>query len=450
MNRLLTLLAIALLLGPLPGRAELPIEVFQLDNGLTLVVSEDHDTPIFGLSVVYGVGFRLEPKGRTGFAHLFEHMMFEGTPKAPKGQFVKIIQAGGGTLNGSTRYDYTNYIATAPVSALAPTLWLEADRMRHLDFSQANLDNQRAVVKEEIRVNVKNRPYGLFFWTDLAALAFDKWENAHDGYGAFVDLDRATIEDVERFHHTYYSPNNAVIAVSGDVDAKEVLALVKDYFGDIPPAPLPAPPDFSEPLNDAERSAHQTDTHATLPALAVGWKLPGPGGPDFYPLVVLGELLLGGEAGLLHQAMVKQHKRFLSVEGGYGWPLGDPSSYAGPTLLALFAIYKPGSDVQENLALIQGVIDRIATDGVDPKRLAAVKTKLVADHYKGLARNIDRANRLAIAQKLHGDAGLINRYPEKIRQVTAEQVRQAAAKYLTRANRAWIDRRPATAAEESP
>jgi len=161
-RRLLLLLLAWLLFQPAAaGQMKLPISVFELDNGLTLVVSEDHTTPIFGLSVVYGVGFRLEPRGRTGFAHLFEHMMFEGTPNAPKGSFVRIIQGGGGSLNGSTRYDYTNYISTAPVSALEPVLWLEADRMRQLDFSRENLDNQRDVVKEEIRVNVKNRPYGL-------------------------------------------------------------------------------------------------------------------------------------------------------------------------------------------------------------------------------------------------------------------------------------------------
>ncbi len=158
---LILLLAWLLFQPAAAGQMKLPISVFKLDNGLTLVVSEDHTTPIFGLSVVYGVGFRLEPRGRTGFAHLFEHMMFEGTPNAPKGSSVRIIQGGGGSLNGSTRYDYTNYISTAPVSALEPVLWLEADRMRHLDFSRENLDNQRDVVKEEIRVNVKNRPYGL-------------------------------------------------------------------------------------------------------------------------------------------------------------------------------------------------------------------------------------------------------------------------------------------------
>ncbi len=443
-KRALLLLALLLLQPVAAGQMKLPITLFKLDNGPTLVISEDHTTPIFGLSVVYGVGFRLEPRGRTGFAHLFEHMMFEGTPNAPKGSFVKIIQGGGGSLNGSTRYDYTNYISTAPVSALEPVLWLEADRMRHLDFSRENLDNQRDVVKEEIRVNVKNRPYGLFFWTDLAALAFDKWENAHDGYGSFVDLDKATIEDVKHFHDTYYAPDNAVIAVSGDVDPEQVYRLVQKYFGDIPATPLPPRPDVSESLNTGERFERQTDAHATAPALAIGWKMPGPDSPDYYPLAVLGALLLDGDASLLYQKMVKERQTMLSISGGFGWPLGDPLTFAGPSLMVAFGIYKPGSPARQNVDDIQAVIDGIARDGVDPARLKAVQTKMVADFYKELARNINRADYLAITQKLHGDADLVNRYPQIIQAVTPDDIRRVAAKYLTVANRSWIDRQVAS------
>ncbi len=437
------LLALALWSAALTAAEPLPIEVYRLDNGLTLVVSEDHSTPVFGLSVVYHVGFRLEPKGRTGFAHLFEHMMFEGTPTAPKGVFDRVVEGGGGSLNGSTRYDYTNYISKAPVSALAPLLWLEADRMRHLDFSQANLDNQRKVVKEEIRVNVKNRPYGLFFWTDLAALAFDKWENAHDGYGSFEDLDRATLDDVKRFHDTYYVPNNAVIGVSGDVDPDQVYQLVKSYFGDIPAGRVPPPPDVSEPLNGAERHKVESDSLAKVPALAVGWKVPGPHNRDWLPLAVLGELLMDGEAGLLYQKMVKEKQTMLSLEGGLGWPLGDPLTMGGPTLMVAFGLYKPTAGARENIEAIQQVIDRIARQGPDPRRLAAVKTRMIANHYRRMARHLTRANYLAITQLLHGDAGLVNRHIERLQAVTPADVQRAAARYLTVPNRSWIDRRPA-------
>ena len=433
--------------GAMAGQ-KLPVHTYKLDNGLTLVVSEDHSSPTFGLSIAYHVGFRLEPRGRTGFAHLFEHMMFEGTPNAPKGSFVKIIQGGGGSLNGSTRYDYTNYISTAPVSALEPVLWLEADRMRHLDFSEENLDNQRDVVKEEIRVNVKNKPYGLFFWTDLAALAFNKWENAHDGYGSFVDLDKASIEDVERFHHTYYAPNNAVIAIAGDVDGDTAYKLVNKYFGSIPAAKLPTLPDVSEKPNTKERFEKETDEHAMAPALAIGWKMPGPDSADYYPLAVLGEVLLGGDASLLYQKMVKEKQSMLSISGGMGWPLGDPLTFAGPSLMVAFGIYKPGSSAAQDTSDIQGVIDQLARQGIDPKRLKAVKTKMIADFYKQLASYIDRADYLAITQLLHGDANLVNRYPDLIRKITSKDIQRVAEKYLTVANRSWIDRQVAQQHQE--
>lgn len=450
MNRFFASIATLLLLGlATAGTANpLPISTYKLDNGLTLVVSEDHSSPTFGLSIVYHVGFRLEPRGRTGFAHLFEHMMFEGTPKAPKGSFVKIIQGGGGSLNGSTRYDYTNYISKAPVSALEPILWLEADRMRHLDFSEENLDNQRDVVKEEIRVNVKNKPYGLFFWTDLAALAFDKWENAHDGYGSFVDLDNARIDDVKRFHKTYYSPNNAVLAIAGDVDPEQVHQAVKKYFGDIPPATLPPRPNVSEPLNTAERFREEQDEHASVPALAIGWKMPGPDSPDYYALAVLGELLMGGDASLLYQKLIKEEQTMLSISGGMGWPLGDPLTFAGPSLMVAFGLYKPNNEAVKSVNAIQQVIDNIAAKGVAPDRLKAVQTKMVADYYKSIAHNLERANYLAITRLLHGDADLLNRYPALIEKVTQEDIQRVAARYLTVANRSWIDRKIAPHKQE--
>ena len=426
---------------------QLPIQTYTLDNGLTLVVSEDHSTPTFALSIVYHVGFRLEPKGRTGFAHLFEHFMFEGSPTVPKGSFARIILGGGGELNGQTRPDYTEFTSRAPTSALKPVLWLEADRMRHLDFSDDNLSNQKEVVKEEIRVNVKNKPYGVFYWTDLNALAFDKWENAHDGYGSFVDLDQAGIDGAESFHHRYYAPNNAVIAISGDVDGEQVHALVDKYFGDIPRVELPPRADVSESLNDKERFKQEFDALISAPALTIGWKMPLPDSPDYYPLAVLSEVLLGGTAGLLHQKMVKQERTMLSIAGGMGWPLGNSLTYAGPSLLVLYGIYKPGSEARQNVDQIQSVIDNLAQHPIDEARLRAIQTKMVADFYTLLAPNLSRAQYLGTAQLLHGDAQELNRYPERVRQVTTADLQRVAGNYLSVANRSWIDRKVAQAAQ---
>ncbi|MBZ5590316.1 MAG: insulinase family protein [Acidobacteriia bacterium] len=421
----------------------IPTAVKKLPNGLTVVVSEDHASPTFGLSVVYKVGFRLEPKGRTGFAHLFEHMMFEGTPNSPKGAFDRIIEGGGGLNNGSTRFDYTDYIESAPISALEPILWLEADRMRALDISVENLNNQRDVVKEEIRVNVKNRPYGLFFWTDLIGLAFDRWENAHDGYGSFTDLDAARIEDVRTFHGTYYAPNNAVIGIAGDVKADEVFALVEKHFGGIPAQATPSRPEPSEKIGGKERTLTQADEFAQVPAVAIGYRMPEPGSPDYIPAWVLGDLLVSGDASRLYQRLVKGKELFINLDGGLHWPLGTAITNAGPTMMVIFGLYKPIGPGRGVVDAVQHEIDTIAKEGVSGAELDRVKTKMISDLYTNLETLITRADTIAVRQALTGDAASINQVPAQIAAVSASDIKRVAAKYLTVPNRSWIDRLPA-------
>ena len=424
---------------------KLPVAVKKLDNGLTVVVSEDHSSPTVGISMVYHVGMRLEPQNRTGFAHLFEHLMFEGTPDAPKGTFERVIQGGGGVFNGSTRADYTNYIASAPSSALAPILWLEADRMKSLDFSAKNLANQQNVVKEEIRVNVKNQPYGLFYWTDLNRLAFDKWANNHDGYGSFKDLDHASIADVRTFHDTYYQPANAVLGIAGDVTPAQAFALAQQYFGKLPSRALPPRPDVSEPLNTKPRHEEQTDALAKVPALAIGWKMPARGSKDQVPMMVLSQLLVGDDASRFYQGLVKGRELLLNINGGVNFPLGDGSDYAGPTLLGLFALYKPNATPDQVLAAIDEEIGKVASDGVDAATLARVKTKMLSDWYGGLESFINRADTLAKLQTLWGDANVANEMPGWIEAVSSDDIRRVARTYLTDANRSVIVRRPAAA-----
>jgi zinc protease len=231
-----------------------PTTLRKLPNGLTVVLSEDHNAPTVGLCISYGIGSRLEPVGRSGFAHLFEHMMFEGTPAAPKGIFTRVVESGGGFVNGQTDNDFTQYFESAPVSALDAMLWLEADRMKTLDFSSKNLENQRNVVEEEVRVNVLNQPYGLFYIFDLPKKAFDKYPNAHNAYGDFQDLNAANIDDVHRFYDQYYAPNNAVLAIVGDFSANEVFAKVEKYFSNVsakPTPPRPTLPSYRRPPSDA-------------------------------------------------------------------------------------------------------------------------------------------------------------------------------------------------------
>jgi len=424
----------------------LPVSVKTLANGLTVVVSEDHSSPTVGVSVVYHVGMRLEPKNRTGFAHLFEHLMFQGTPNAPKGVFDKVISGGGGRNNGSTRADFTNYIETAPVSALEPILWLEADRMKTLAFSPESLKNQRDVVKEEIRVNVKNSPYGGFMWIDIGGLAFQKWENNHDGYGSFQDLDGASLDDVRAFHRDYYGPNNAVLSLAGDITPAQAYALADKYFAAIPRRPTPAATDFSEPLNTAERRMVQTDALARVPGLAAAWKMPQRGSPDQAPMAVLGELLAGGDASRFYQGLVKGRELALNVEAL--WGLTSPWQYDGPTLLTIFALYKPSSNADAVLAAMDEEIAKVASQGVDAATLQRVKTRMLADWYDSLEGFMGRADALARLQTLWGDAQVVNRIPSWIAAVSSADLQRVAKTYLTQANRSVIDRQLAAAGDK--
>ncbi|MGJ7904123.1 M16 family metallopeptidase [Lysobacter sp. 1R34A] len=421
-------------------RWQLPVAVKKLDNGLTVVVSQDHSSPTVGVSVVYHVGMRLEPKNRTGFAHLFEHLMFQGTPVAPKGVFDQVISGGGGRNNGSTRADFTNYIEVAPVSALDRILWLEADRMKTLDFNPTTLKNQQDVVKEEIRVNVKNQPYGGFMWIDIGQHAFQKWENNHDGYGSFQDLENASLEDVRSFHRDYYGPNNAVLGIAGDITPDEAFKLADKYFGAIPGRPTPPPPDFAEGLNTKEKRIEQTDALAQVPAIAAAWKMPTRGSRDHAPMAVLGSLLAGDEASRLYQGLVKQRQIALNIDALYG--LTDPWTYNGPTLFTLFALYKPDTNADAVLAAIDEEVAKIARDGVDAATLKRVKTHMLADWYNGLESFIERADTVARMQTLWGDANVVNKIPGWIEGVTSADLQRVAKTYLTRANRTVIDRKP--------
>lgn len=426
---------------------DLPVHVKKLDNGMVVVVSEDHSSPTVGVSVVYHVGMRLEPKNRTGFAHLFEHLMFQGTPNAPKGVFDKTITGGGGRNNGSTRPDFTNYIETAPVSSLEPILWLEADRMKTLDFNEKTLKNQQDVVKEEIRVNVKNQPYGGFMWIDISQHAFQKWENNHDGYGSFQDLEGASLDDVRAFHRDYYGPNNAVLAISGDVTPDQGFALAQKYFGGIAARPTPKSGDFTEPLNKAEKRVEQTDALAQVPAIAAAWKIPERGSRDQAPMAVLAELLAGGDASRLYQGLVKGREIALNVDSLFG--LVDPWTYDGPTLLTVFALYKPTSNADAVLTAIDEEVARIAKEGADEATLKRVKTRMLADWNNSLESFINRADTLAKLQTLWGDAHVVNKIPGWIEGVTSEDLKRVAATYLVKNNRTVIDRKP-VAKEAAP
>src|SRR5687767_617499 len=224
-----------------------PVSYFKLPNGLKVVLSPDASAPTVAVAVYYKIGFRIEPKDRTGFAHLFEHMMFQGSQNLGKMEFIKMVQQNGGILNGSTRFDFTNYFEIMPAHKLEMALWAEADRMRGLAITQENLTNQQGVVGNEVKVNVLNTPYGGFPWLDMPQHANTNWYNAHNFYGDLKDIEAATLKDVQDFFNTYYAPNNAVLTVVGDFDIAQARKMIEKYFTSIPAVKQPALPDLAEP-----------------------------------------------------------------------------------------------------------------------------------------------------------------------------------------------------------
>jgi predicted Zn-dependent peptidase len=439
----LLLLAAALTTQVSAQQWKAPTTMKKLANGLVVVVSEDHSAPTFGLCVSYGIGFRLEPEGRTGFAHLFEHMMFEGTPNAPKGVLMRAIEGGGGNLNGDTRYDYTEYIETAPVSALDPVLWIEADRMKTLDFSTKNLENQRNVVEEEVRVNVLNRPYGLFFAIDLPGKAFDTYPNAHNFYGEFKDLDSAKIADVQEFYEQYYAPNNAVLAIVGDVQPADIFAKVEKYFSAIPVREIPPRPNVEEPPQKSERRATESDKLAKVPALAVGYRMPPRHSPDALAAAVTGELLHNGQASRLYQALVKEKQVALSVDGGLNWPLGTPYEYNGPTLMTSFIVYPANVSEDQLLTAYDSTIAELVGKGPSQQDLDRIVAKMRSDWYDQLEVPINRASALSHAVLFDGTFDAVYQIPDELAKVTPAEIQAFAAKYLVSSNRTIMDRVPA-------
>jgi predicted Zn-dependent peptidase len=354
-----------------------------------------------------------------------------------------VVEGGGGNLNGDTRWDFTEYIETAPVSALDPVLWLEADRLKTLDFSTKNLDNQRQVVEEEVRVNVLNRPYGLFFAIDLPMKAYDTYPDSHNFYGDFRDLDAARIEDVRAFYEKYYAPNNAVMAIAGDVNAAEVFAKVEKYFASVPRREVAPLLKVVEKEQTAERHAVEEDKLAKLPAVAIGYRLPDRNSNDAVVAAVTGELLHNGEASLLYQHLVKEKQVSVSVDGGANWPLGNPFEYNGPTLMTTLLVDPEGTSAAKVLAAYDETIQELATKGPTTEQLTRVQTKMRSDWYDQMEQPINRASLIAHAALFDGNAARVNTIPADIDKITPKEVQAFAQKYLVPRNRTVVERNPA-------
>jgi len=419
---------------------QVSIKQFQLQNGLRVVMSEDHSVPVVSVAVYYNTGSRNERPGRTGFAHLFEHMMFQGSENVPKAGHFQFISNAGGTMNGTTSSERTNYFQTLPANQLPLALWLESDRMRSLKVTQENLDNQREAVKEEKRLRIDNQPYVPAFLR-IDELIFKNPANAHSTIGSMEDLDEATVTDVQEFFRIYYAPNNAVLTIVGDFDPVDARALVERYFATIPRQQDPPGVDVSEPTEVAQREDTYNDPHAPAPAFVIGWKLPPRRTQDFYPLSLAFDLLVEGESSRLYQKLVKGEESVVQIQGGI-------DERRGPSAGFIFALPKPGTDVAQIRQAIMTEIKRLATEGPSAEEMEKLRNNLLNDSVRSRQSSLFRAQQISEYALYDNDPTLFNTELDHYLNAVAPEIRDAAARYLNTDNRVVLDIVPAHAASE--
>ncbi|MBZ5595306.1 MAG: insulinase family protein [Acidobacteriia bacterium] len=419
-----------------PAQFTVPITYYKLPNGLKVALSRDTTAPLVVVAVYYNIGFRIEPKNRTGFAHLFEHLMFEGSKNMPKGEFDKLIEGNGGLSNGSTRFDFTNYFEVVPSHVLETMLWGEADRMRSLALNEESLKNQQGVVGNEVKVNVLNRPYGGFPWLDMPQYANKNWYNAHNFYGDLADLEAATLTDAKNFNQTFYAPNNAALALVGDFDEDQAKQWIEKYFSSIPASKLPEKPDLSEPRQEAEKRFTKTDKLAEKPALAIAYHIPERLTPEHYAMVLLDQILLQGDDSLLTQELVKKRGFTDSVDGGINL-LGNAFNYSGPMLWMASLIHDASAKPDQILAAADPVIDSLREKPVTKEQIGRALVKLRAQYYKDLTQfgGLGRADLMASLALFNDNPALINSLEKDLRKVTPELIEKTAKEYLRRTNR---------------
>jgi predicted Zn-dependent peptidase len=424
-------------LGAQSRALQVPIEYFKLQNGLKVVLSRDTTTPTAVVAVYYNIGFRNEPKDKTGFSHLFEHMMFQGSQNLGKMEFIRLVESNGGLLNGSTRFDFTNYFQVIPSHVLETILWAEADRMRGLDVAADNLKNQQEVVKNEVKVNVLNQPYGGFPWIDLPMAANQNWHNAHNFYGDLAHLDAATLEDVRSFFRTYYAPNNAVLVVTGDFEAARTRGWIEKYFAAIPAAKLPAPPDLREPRQEKEKRAGRTDPLASRPALGIAYHLPQRLTPEWYAFGLIDRALAQGADSILYDELVRKGGLTGGVDAGINWGLGSMFDYSGPMLWMAQFFHDTTTPSDKLLAVIDTVVERVRKEGLDRATLDRARVKMRSGLYDDLEQfaGFGRANLLASFALFDDDPSRINRLEAEFAKVTPALVQKTASEYLRRGNR---------------
>jgi zinc protease len=419
--------AVGLAASPLP---RIQFTDTRLKNGLRLIVSEDHAAPMFSIVVNYNVGSRDERKGRTGFAHLFEHMMFKGSENVGPGEHPYLLFMNGGNMNGTTNKDRTMYYESLPANQLDLALFLEADRMRSLAITKANLDNQRNAVQEERRLGVDNQPYGKTF-EKLDELAYENFAYEHSVIGSMSDLDAASVEDVAAFFKTYYAPNNAVVAIVGDVDTKATIEKARKYFESIPSQPAPPAVDVTEPAQTEERRATLEDALARLTRLDMAYKVPPSSSADDDALTVMATILSGGRSGRFYEAIVREKQLATNVSAGSG-------ESRGPRLFNIVGMAQPGKSVADLEAAIDQEIEKLKTGPIADWEIEKARTGARSGFVNSVGSSLQRAMLLSQYAMFYDKPDLINTRAESIAKITAADVQRVAKQYLVKTGRTVV------------
>jgi zinc protease len=407
---------------------------FRLNNGLRVILAEDHSAPTYSICVTYNVGSRDERTGRTGFAHLFEHMLFQGSENVGKGEHFILVQNNGGSANGTTNAERTNYFETLPANQLELGIFLEADRMRALNITQANLDNQRHTVQEERRQSFDNRPYGRTYEAVIET-AYVNFAYQHSVIGSMEDLNSATVQDAVDFFRIYYAPNNAVLSLVGDFQMNVALSLIKQYFENIPAQPVPPVPDVTEPEHKTERRKIIEDAFAQAPRLDIVYKIPPGNTPDWYALSVLGQVLSGGVSSRLYQKLIKDKEVALSASAG-------PDERRGPSLFWFSITARPGIDLAALEKLIYEDIARLQNEKIADWELSKVQMQLRRQRAQQRYSTRARANAFGHYAIYYNDPQLINSLQQKYSEVTKGDLQRVARTYLNETQRTVVTTMP--------
>jgi zinc protease len=423
-------------LGVLPGQAQTAKNVrvdfkeTTLKNGLRVITVEDHSAPVIALSITYNVGSRDERQGRTGFAHLFEHMMFKGSENVGSGEHFMLVFNNGGNMNGTTNEDRTNYFEALPANQLDLALFLEADRMKSLAITKDNLDNQRNAVQEERRLGVDNQAYGKS-QEKHQEMMYDNFAYKHSVIGSMDDLNAASVEDVSAFFKTYYAPNNAVLVLVGDFNTNEALAKIRSSFEGIARQPNPPAVDMAEPAQTAERRASLEDVLARAARIDMAYKAVPGNTADFYALQVLAAALQGGQSSRLYQKLVKEKEMVTGVGGFMDEKRGVGGFYTNATL-------RPGVKTEDVEALIYAEMDRLKKEPIADWELQKAKNTTRRNIINSLSSTLSRAVTIGQYTVYYNDPSLINSRLTKVAAVTKEDVQRVANKYLVDTNRTIV------------